>query len=79
MMEEARALATERMIEAAKELGADEIIGVRYATSNVATGASEIFVYGTAVKVLEETTEDCEDVNATKTIGSNAVKANEAL
>lgn len=61
MMEEARALATERMIEVAEELGADEIIGVRYTTSNVATGASEIFVYGTAVKVLEEDVECCED------------------
>lgn len=59
MMEEARALATERMIEAAKELGADEVVGVRYATSNIAPGASEIFVYGTAIRYLEEEEEEC--------------------
>ena len=62
MMEEARALATERMIEAAKELGADEVVGVRYATSNIAPGASEIFVYGTAIRYLEEDVECYEDV-----------------
>ena len=63
MMEEARALATERMIEAAKELGADEVVGVRYATSNIAPGASEIFVYGTAIRYLEEEDVECyEDV-----------------
>lgn len=62
MMEEARALATERMIEAAKELGADEVVGVRYATSNIAPGASEIFVYGTAIRYLEEDVESYEDV-----------------
>ena len=59
MMEEARALATERMIEAAKELGADEVVGVRYVTSNIAPGASEIFVYGTAIRYLEEEEEEC--------------------
>ena len=58
MMEEARALATERMLEEAKALGADEVIGVRYTTSNVAAGASEVFVYGTAIRVLEEDYED---------------------
>ena len=62
MMEEARTLATERMKEAAKELGADEVIGVRYATSNVAAGASEVFVYGTAIRYLEEDVEYYEDV-----------------
>ena len=51
MIEDARKVATERMIEEASKLGADAIIGVRYGSSSVMTGASEIMVYGTAVKL----------------------------
>lgn len=53
LMEEARNEATERMIAQAKSLGANAIINVRYATSSVATGAAEIFAYGTAVNVVD--------------------------
>lgn len=52
MMNEARDLATERMIEEAEELGADAVINVRYSSSAVMQGAAEIIVYGTAVKFL---------------------------
>ena len=50
MLNEARAIATKRMVDEAKELGADAIINIRYATSNIAQGAAEVMVYGTAVK-----------------------------
>ena len=49
---EARRQATERMTSQAQELGADAVVNVRYTTSSVAQGASEILAYGTAV-VLE--------------------------
>jgi len=52
MLNEARAIATKRMVEEAKALGADAIINLRYATSNVMQGAAEILVYGTAVKFV---------------------------
>lgn len=51
MMNEAREIATQRMIEEAEKLGADAIIGVRYGSSAVMQGASEMLAYGTAVKL----------------------------
>ncbi|MCX7903158.1 MAG: YbjQ family protein [Caloramator sp.] len=50
MMNEARAIATKRMVEEAEKLGADAVINIRYATSNIMQGAAEVIVYGTAVK-----------------------------
>lgn len=50
MINEARAIATKRMCEEAEELGADAVVNIRYATSNVLQGAAEVLVYGTAVK-----------------------------
>lgn len=50
MMNEARALATKRMVKEAESLGADAVINIRYASSSVMQGAAEILVYGTAVK-----------------------------
>lgn len=52
MMNEARDLATDRMIEEARSIGADAVINVRYSSSAVMQGAAEIIVYGTAVKFL---------------------------
>ena len=52
MMNEARDLATDRMIKEAEKLQADPIINVRYTTSSVVQGAAEILVYGTAVKFI---------------------------
>ncbi len=51
LLESARQDATERMIKNATELGADAIVNVRYTTSTVMQGCSEIMVYGTAVKL----------------------------
>ena len=50
MMNEARALATKRMVEEAEALGADAIVNIRYASSAVLQGAAEVIAYGTAVK-----------------------------
>lgn len=43
--------AMQRMIVKAQQLGANAIVGIRFSTSNIAQGASELFVYGTAVVV----------------------------
>lgn len=56
MMDEARQEATNRMIKQASELGADAIIQIRFATSSILGGASEIIVYGTAVKLKKSKT-----------------------
>lgn len=50
MMEDAREIATQRMIEEATNLGADAIVAVRYSSSAVMAGAAEVMIYGTAVK-----------------------------
>ena len=50
MMNEARALATKRMVEEAEALGAEAVVCVRYASAEVMAGAAEIMAYGTAVK-----------------------------
>ena len=48
---ESREQAIERMIKDAENLGADAIVNVRFATSVITQGASEILAYGTAVKL----------------------------
>ncbi len=53
MMEEARKIATGRMVANAEKLGADAIINVRYTTSSVAQAAAEVLAYGTAVRFVE--------------------------
>lgn len=50
MMNQARQIATNRMIEEAQALGADAIVGVRYTSSSILQGASEVMAYGTAAK-----------------------------
>lgn len=50
MMNEARDLATRRMVEEAQKLGADAIVNIRYASSAIMQGAAEVIAYGTAVK-----------------------------
>ena len=52
MMNDARALATKRMVEEAEQLGADAIVNIRYASSAVMQGAAEVMAYGTAVKFV---------------------------
>ena len=52
MMDEARALATKRMVAEAEALGADAVVNVRYASAAVMQGAAEVIAYGTAVKFV---------------------------
>ena len=52
MMNEARAIATKRMVEEAESMGADAVVNVRYASSSVVDGAAEVIAYGTAVKFV---------------------------
>ena len=54
MMNEARALATKRMVAEAEALGADGIVNIRYASAAVMQGAAEVLVYGTAVKFIDK-------------------------
>lgn len=51
LLNEARQEATDRMIQEAQSKGANAVVNVRFSTSSVAQGASEIYVYGTAVRV----------------------------
>ena len=51
MLSESREVALKRMRDKAEALGADAIINVRFMTSAIMRGASEILVYGTAVKL----------------------------
>ena len=50
MMNNARALATKRMVEEAQALGADAIVCVRYNSASIMQSAAEVMAYGTAVK-----------------------------
>jgi len=51
LLSESRDEAMERMIKQAQSMGANAIVNVRFSTSAITVGASEIFAYGTAVKV----------------------------
>ncbi len=48
---EAREEAMRRMIKDAEDMGADAVVNIRFATSQVMPGAAELLVYGTAVKL----------------------------
>ena len=53
MLNEARQIAVKRMVDEAKDLGADSVIDVKYGSSQVMSWAAEVIAYGTAVKILE--------------------------
>ncbi|MCR4675905.1 MAG: YbjQ family protein [Sphaerochaetaceae bacterium] len=53
MLNEARQIATKRMVDEAEELGADAVVGIRYGSSQIMSSAAEIVAYGTAVKFLD--------------------------
>lgn len=52
MMNEARAIATKRMVAEAEALNADAVVNIRYASSAIVQGAAEVIAYGTAVKFV---------------------------
>ena len=51
LMADAREEALQRMVLDADRMGADAIVNVRFTTSSVMQGCSEILAYGTAVKL----------------------------
>jgi len=55
MVAESREQSLDRMVEQARELGADAVINVRFTTSSMMQGASELLAYGTAVKLEDGT------------------------
>jgi uncharacterized protein YbjQ (UPF0145 family) len=54
MMAEAREQSLDRMVEQARELGANAVVDVRFMTSMLMQGAAELLAYGTAVVVVDE-------------------------
>ena len=50
MLQEARQIATKRMVDEAESLGADAVVNVKFASSAIMQGAAEVIAYGTAVK-----------------------------
>ncbi len=60
MLAEAREQALDRMMSDAKRIGANAVVGTRYATSDIVSGAAEILVYGTAV-IIEKEAETTEE------------------
>ena len=50
MLNEARKIATKRMVDEAVEMGADAVVNIRYGSSSLMQSAAEVIVYGTAVK-----------------------------
>lgn len=52
MLAESREQALQRMVEQAEGMGANAIVGTRFVTSMVMSGASELLAYGTAVEVV---------------------------
>ena len=57
MLNEARQIAVKRMVDEAKAMDAEAIIGIQYGSSQVMQGAAEMVAYGTAVKILKKKSE----------------------
>jgi len=53
MMAESREQALQRMLDRAKEMNADAIVGIRFQTSMIMQGSAELLGYGTAVKLVQ--------------------------
>lgn len=54
LLTESRREAVQRMVDQATQLGANAVINVRFSTSAITSGASEMFAYGTAVTAVPE-------------------------
>ena len=52
MLNEARQVATKRMVDEAEAMGADAVINIRYGSASMMQAAAEVVVYGTAVKFI---------------------------
>ena len=54
MMNDARAIATKRMVAEAEALGADAVVNIRYSSAAIMQSAAEVIAYGTAVKFINK-------------------------
>lgn len=54
LLVESRREAMARMIAQAEELQANAVVNVRFATSSITAGAAELYAYGTAVVLADE-------------------------
>ncbi|NOY36390.1 MAG: YbjQ family protein [Chlorobi bacterium] len=54
MLAESREQALDRLAANAKEMGAEAVVCLRFTTSAVMSGASELLAYGTAVKIRKK-------------------------
>lgn len=54
MCEQTREQAYDLLIEHALALGANAVVGLRYESSEIGTGATEVLCYGTAVEIVSE-------------------------
>ena len=54
MLNEARQIATKRMVDDAIALGADAVVGIRFASASIMQSTAEICAYGTAVRISGE-------------------------
>jgi len=50
MLDQARQIATKRMVDEAEALGADAILNIRFSSASVMQSAAEVTAYGTAVR-----------------------------
>lgn len=57
LLNQARQIATKRMVDEAEALGADAVLNIRYASSSLMQSAAELTAYGTAVRIVG--VEDC--------------------
>ncbi|PIE85174.1 hypothetical protein CSA08_03460 [Candidatus Gracilibacteria bacterium] len=54
LLDESRDESMKRLVKQAEELGANAVLNIRFSTSSVSAGASEVYIYGTAVKLEKE-------------------------
>ena len=54
LLVESRREAMARMIAQAEEIQANAVVNVRFATSSITAGAAELYAYGTAVVLADE-------------------------
>ena len=52
LLNQARQIATKRMVDEAEALGADAVLNIRYASSSLMQSAAELTTYGTAVRIV---------------------------
>lgn len=52
LLQQARQIATKRMVDEAERMEADAVISVTYTSSSVMQGAAEVTAYGTAVELI---------------------------